>query len=46
MISDHKTISICQDKWLFYKLGINLKKDFEVLPKVNIFYDFDLVLNY
>lgn len=33
-----------RDKWLFYKLGINLKKDFEVLPKVNIFYDFDLVL--
>ena len=29
-----------RDKWLFYKLGINLKKDFEVLSK-NVHMDED-----
>ena len=32
-----------RDKWSFYKLGLNLNKDIEITPKVNIFYDFDLV---
>ena len=34
MISDHKTISICQDKWLFYKL---LKKNKIKTPKSFLF---------
>ena len=32
-----------REKWLFYKAGLNLKKDFQVMKKVDLFYDFDLV---
>ena len=30
-----------RNKWIFYKLGINLKKDFVLSKNIHFFYDFD-----